>query len=534
MSSTDYKEIKEFFKQLEKKNIKGNLFEEKFLYENVSMWNFFKQRFIKNTFPKHLDNYEKVVLRIKNKEQPKKSLKNNLLRKGFLANQLLKILITSKGKKTFSTKGKNKILFHANTNALIKKGKSFEIDRIQKIFDKVKQDKQLQAELILSDPLSHKASPKLLNFNNVLDSFITSKDINKARINSKKIHKEWKKTKKNISFKDAKEKVFFKQFGEHFDFYFSREILFITILYYEAFKKVISKYNFKAVIIYAADNITDKCLIYAADNLNVPTIRVPHGIGATAGKWDFPKSHYLLSIGPLQKNMLVKTGAPEKNIIVTGPVLSYEIKDFIRQQPERKKSEKIILFCTGPMIEENFITKKEFFKHMEVYIKVLSKIKDYKILIKPHPLEKNLKDYLNIIKKHKIKNISLERASKGKEHLYKLINKCDLFISVFSTTLWEANIMGKTTILIGLYPKKIIDKEGVFHKTSDCVIKVKTGEELLSAVKIYLYDKKKNEELKEKRKEFLDLYCYKCDGLELERMMQSIKKIIFKNKQEQN
>lgn len=525
-----FKEIQLFLEQFPEYKIDGRTIKERLAYSDISLWWFFQRRFMRDAMPSQFDNMGDIIKQLSDNQFPsllqrtKSSMKTFLSRKMLKYNEMLKLFLVKHAYKKPIQTNKPNVLFPVYTNALIFEKDGIKVDRIQLLIDEVKKQGMNPVIRILS-PFSHKLSKKSLNFGEFFYSYADKNLMSVAHASAKKIFNEWTAIRSRLPLKSHLEKLMYSLFSPALDFFFSKEMIELAVLHYELSKKVLQQEKINAVVLNGPANIMERCLIAAADSLGIPSITVPHGIGFTNTKWDLPKSHYFFVPGELQKKRFAIFGANPKNLFVIGATFFPDLKNYSGTTKQKNNKKKQVLFCTAPIVEENAISKELYFSHMRRYLSEMSKLSDTQIIIKPHPLERNVDEYEKIISNIHAQNISIVRSKLGKEQLYELIGSCDVFLTFFSTTIWEANALDKPTVMIDLYDKKNIDTLGWFHKYSKPVIKVKPDADVSVVINRLLNDTKLLSALKEERKKFLSDYLYKIDGKGQERAAKIIKQL---------
>jgi len=363
-----YSKLEDFFDKLSTKKIGEIKFSEYFKHDGYSIWdNFYRRRFARNMLPPGFNNFDSTIIKlIRKKHSKRKRLKNYLRRKGILFNEIGKIILSKLTEKRLNKNMNSNLLFQIHTNAISFTKHKHKIDRIEEVLNLIDKEKTLKKNMVIISPLSEKISFSILKHKNLLNSFVGLKEIKKAKLASKIISNNWKIVNKKIRFSGLNKQIF-NIYHDSFNFFFSKEMIFITILYYETFKKILKINNTKGSILYAPNNITDRCLVYSSDKLNIPSITISHGIGLTGYRWDLPNTHHILTAGELQKKMFIAKGANKNQIRVVGSIFNNKLIRFSKTE-DKKKKKKYILFSTSPMVEENVISKDKYFKHISKYL----------------------------------------------------------------------------------------------------------------------------------------------------------------------
>ncbi|MDO8643196.1 MAG: polysialyltransferase family glycosyltransferase [Candidatus Woesearchaeota archaeon] len=525
-------------------------------YDGVPLWWFYQIRFMRDALPEQFDNFEQIV-----KMQGKSALTRKLhhLRQTAGALMLARFLKINERMKQRMTKGqptapfteqnteqknKKRALFLVHTIALDLAQKPFAIDRMQTVYEQLRKDRALATDILVVDPLSARFRPGLRRFPNLIYPWITKSMQAKTETAARQLHATWKKRKQDVLNATAHA----TDFEPALDFFFSKEMIYATILYYETFKRVLQETNTRALLIYSPAGVIDRCAIQAAHQCGIPTIRLTHGMGISTTLWTYPETFHVLANSDIEKERYIQLGAPPENVRVIGPVFLEGIQEYIarsKQQKYNKKKNKnkkpTILFCTAPIVQENIVKKERYFDVIRKMLDDLSSVNNNvcEVQVKLHPIEKYYDEYEKIIAEMPNKNITVIRGTLGKKQLYDLIERCDVFVSFFSTTLFEANLLNKPTILVELYDRNVVDNEGIFYGSSDAVLKIEPdyhNHELRTTLERVLTDTKLQKTLSYKRKEFIQKFFYKVDGKAPQRAAQEIRAIVQsyqKNKKHQ-
>jgi hypothetical protein len=500
-------------------------------YNNIPLWWFYQIRFMRDALPKQFDNFEKILsMENANKlrlvlhiEQKKAQAK--ILAKGLAINEALK----RRAAKDPETRTAD-VVFLAHSTALEIQDNTPVIDRINRVYELAQKDKDCTTELLVIDPISKRASQQSRELPNFFHSYIDKKTVEDAEAHAKKLNKQWKDFKKKLFKKlQGKEKHFLAFFEPALDFFFSKEMIQVTITYYETFKKILKQKKAKALIIYSPAGVLDRCAIKAADDYGIPTIRLTHGLGISATPWTYPKTFHVLANNAIEKTRYEKLGAPKNNIHITGPVFIDGVHK--SKKKKRKSNKKTILFCTAPIVRENIVKKDAYLNHIKKVLEELHNTDDGNthIIIKLHPIEDDEGSYQKIVNELGAENMEVVQGTLGKKSLYDCIYECDVFISFFSTTLFEANLLDKPTILIELYDRIVVDPENTFHDNSKAVLKLPATFEkgvLKDLTEKVLHDPELQTQLTRDRAQFIEDFFYKNDNKAPERAVRKIKEII--------
>ncbi len=537
-----------FMEQLDSVKIEGKTINS-ITYDSLPLWWFYKIRFMRDSVPSQFDNFD-TLLRYK-KASPRrrwlhiqqKKATGKILAKGLVVNEKLKRKRANRKIPDFldSAKqdgdgGKNQgapvfFLVHSIALDIDKENKTFAIDRIESVHSLAKKDEALDPEVLVVDAMSKPVPLRATPFKYYFPRFTTQDIQDLATHTAPGLNKEWQefKTKlaehfQNKSEEDAK---IFSLAEPALDFFFSSELIQVTITYLETFKRLLGENGAKALVIYAPAGILDRCAIKAADLLGIPTISLFPGMGMSSTPWTYGKDNFFLVNSIIERDQLIKLGASPKNVQAIGPITFSGLQDYQKRAAVPTTGKKSILFCTGPLVQENASTEEDYARRMKQYLTELMELDDeYEIIIKPHPLEKQqyITLYKQIIKELSATNMRVIEGGLGKKVLYELIADCDLFVCFFSTALFEASLLNKPVILIDLYDRNRIDMSGKFFDNSEAVLKVAPDGEVLPVIQKVLGDASFRKKLERQRKAFNELFCYKADANAPQRAVDFIKK----------
>jgi len=447
----------------------------KIIYDGWSLWWFFKLRFLENKLPKIFFKSEKIAL----------------------YNEQIKWLLSSKKTKK-PQDDKKRIMFMVHTNAILP---DKTIDRIESVIKEVRKSPEFEEYISVVSPLSHKNYLQISKQTNLIYSYIDEKIKQKAREASKRLHEEWK---------ELKDK------SKHHEFFFSKEMLYLTILYYETYKKIIQEECINLLCVYADTGILSKCAIAAAHRSGINTLHIWHGTEIPSVNPDQPDTVYHVTIGEKYKEEYIKLGVPKENVFVTGPVFLDSIIHYLNKKYYGKKHKKQILLATSCWLEDNRGDE-------EIYTKFITNLSkhiymwDAQLIIKMHPREQSEKLYSFISQKYK--NIEIIK-DKTKDTLYNLIGQSDVVVGFGSTINTEAMIMGKPSLFIDFEQFHLKD----FILGDERVLRVSPENVPLILLKI-LTDVKFKKKTINKQNEVIKDYLYKIDGNAGKRIFEIIKKL---------
>lgn len=506
--------------------IEGKSFDDLFQIEGIPLWWFLERFFAEHVIPHPINTYWLI-------NQRGGFQRRNFLRKGryFLTSQLLKryILFNEKRKIKQSKKTgrffpeKKNVLFITYTNHLSEKG---EISRLQYLINDIKKDPDLNAFVLFVDPLSRNTYRKILDKINIYD-YYDEEISKKAEDISRELFDKWKnlsiETKKKLIRKENVELWPYLKYA--FEVYFSKEFLYLLILYHEIMKKIVRKGNIHTFIMTASNSLAERCVIAIAKRENIPSYYIQHGTGEGVLPLKILSTKAVV-FSEVYKNCLIAQGSHAEDLIVTGPLIFDELSEYSRK---RNMEIENILILTQPFVETKIWSKKQREGFLTASQKIISLFSppetNPKITVKLHPLE-NEKDYNSFFKDEA--NNADGTVTITKDRLYEHIDQADLVIGVSSTTLSAALILDKPVIIVDLYQNisqtgwgggRFIDKDVFLYLNGLDGIKENVNRFLKA------FD---SEENRKKRKNYLEKNFHRIDGKAHLRMYQIIKEAISK------
>lgn len=457
-------------------------FDELLNLDDISLWWFVKKYFFKYAMPRNINTYTLMQdnLKINFSKHLSLVLHSKFLQNFIFYNEMLKLKLSKK-----QPSGKE-VLFLSYTNH-ISNGKIF---RIQEILD------QIENPLVLfANPLSSKVSKNL----NTIYSFADKNLIKKAKTKAKKLNSIWKSLDKTKIPK-------WNYLQYNFNLFFSYELLFLFILNYEIYKKIINKQNIKVAVLTAPHNIFEKCLLAALEQKRIPSILVQHGLGMAGANPELLSNTKCAVFGDITKNELIKIGVNANSILKTGPI----IFDKIIKYKKKVKNDKLEIFlATTPAIEDASLSANEYWNYLKKIINDLIKVPNSNLTIKLHPLEKGYDKYIELTKNY---NNILVIKNQDRDLYFKTLNKSNVFLHFDSTAAIEAMILEKPTINIKILKddiKLITDKYNLVATPSDNLDK-----KVLEVINMDF-----------KTKEFLHDLCGDLDGNSTKRVVDLILKL---------
>lgn len=221
------------------------------------------------------------------------------------------------------------------------------------------------------------------------------------------------------------------------------------------------------------------------------------------------KKSYLL----LWSKYLLLDRTRERVYIIGNPAFDKLFRNF---SPKTKSANKIVI-CT----ELIYVFSRDIHSEiMKIYIAGVKAYPDLEFIIKVHPKESK-QEYLLIFNGDDFPNVTVIKDT----DLHKLYEKCDIQVSVNSTSTFEAAAMGLPTITVA--------PESIYSKITDLFkgkinIRVRNSREFISAIK-KARSIKYREEFLRNRKEYFDKIMCSTDGLSGKRALAAIFEIIAKH-----
>jgi predicted glycosyltransferase len=503
--------LKEISKWPKKKCINGKSFDRLFKLEGIELSWFYFNLFGPYIIPKpiNLTSYIKENKKPSAFVRAKLLLISKLLSKYVVFNEKRKL---RKFKKNKSLSKNNKVLFLSYTNHISEENKIF---KIQNILDIIRKEKKLNDFVVFAEPLSMGPHNKLLDFNTIYP-YYNKKIDKKARKNSsnfykkiKKISKESKKCLFNFS------KGSWTHFEPAFNLYFSKEFLYIVLLYYKIFKNLLKQENIKCVVTTGLGGIHDKSLIAAAHNLKIPVIMIQDGLGSGQGNCKYLTKYVVFS--DYSKKMLIKEGVDKNKIIVNGPIIFDQVSKYIGQ---KKKKQKRVFLATEPFIEDSFLNKDVYLERIKNILKSINKIKGAEIIIKLHPREIHFNEYKKIVDNLGLKNVKIFPGKISRDKFYQLIYDSDVFIHSGSTAAFEAAIIGRPIITLDIIGDHSLTN---WIEKHDVTININYHDNAGKAIQEAF---KENKEMKKKLDDYVKEHCGNVDGKASQRIVKLLENII--------
>lgn len=228
--------------------------------------------------------------------------------------------------------------------------------------------------------------------------------------------------------------------------------------------------------------------------------------------------------GPAVKDLLVRKRriGPSK-LIVTGST-GFEFRAEKTRSQARIESCKqayseskipVVLFTSHPTQGE--VGHARRLVDIYAFYRAAKKLQNLRFVVKLHPLEspnlhRSLKDQL-----------SLEHVTVTKDaDLYELLDSCDLLVSTFSTTVFEALMLGKPVVVMNFTGAR----DPIPFVDTGAALGVYSPDALSRSIEHVIVSKEVRNKLIAKSKAFLREYLYKMDGKAAMRVANVAKKMV--------
>jgi len=518
ITEAEQEEINSFINNWNEKNeVGGRRFDELFSIGGVPLWWFYRRLIVRHVLPKPLNTYHYVYGEKFGRIRKKIYGANSYFsRKYLLHAENRKIdLIGKEPFKDYPNSKSSKVLFLSYSNHL---SENQDIFRLNKLINLLKHSKKAESFVVFADPLSRRLSPKLKEHNNIYQ-YCGLDEKKKALMESNTLAEKWK----SITDQE-KDHIFLFQskslwpfLRPALNFFFSKEMIYLTILYYEAFKKMIDQQKISIGVISGMGSLFERCYMAAAKEKKIPTLAIAHGIGAYILQPDILYKTKFAVFSEYYKERYVSCGIPQDDVIAIGPLVYDEIFPF---KDKKNREENLITIATSPFVETGKISKNEYFARIRKMINELNA--DFKLNIKLHPREKNLDDYQKVAKK--FNQVTILPSNLSREEFYRIISKSSLFFHFGSNSALEAMILNKPIITYNIIND--IQKINNWIKGVDIdnsTIEINYGDSIIEAVRTAILDDHK---YAEKRDKIVNFCCGNVDGLASKRAFDIISNLI--------
>ena len=513
------------------RKIDGKKFNEIFQIDGIPVWYFFEPLFKQEYLPKPFKNLVEIESDVKEGRTPTRfeSLKLKLaqfgLRKGMRASEGVKWFIASFKK---PRGGEKKVLFLGYTNQVARKGGELKPAGFHEVVDVLK-ERKAKPLVLFCDPLSKNSLRGLLEFPDLLYSYVDPKTVKESKRLAHELNRKWKE----IS-EEKKEKLFtfdgrsyWRFLRNELNFLFSKEMMTVLITYYLTFKKIVEKYGIKVIYLTALGGFYEPLLLGVAYKLDKKVVHSSHGY---VGRFLIVRDEFLRNValaawGWEERERWLKLGIKKESIFVTGSPFFDEIARH-RTKKEKDKTKRTVTILPTALVEYKIVGKNEYFSYIRKCLAQLSKVKNIKkVVIKLHPDEKHKPEYESVARSLKLTNVEVVQKP-GKEFLYAVLRDSDLLISFGTTADVEGLMLDKDIIVIDGLKRGPIAELSKKDKYREAVVVTDKNDDLTGVVTKVLTDKKVRRNLGEKRRRYLVNSFYKIDGKAHERIADLVESLL--------
>ena len=284
-------------------------------------------------------------------------------------------------------------------------------------------------------------------------------------------------------------------------------------------------------LLVTADDADQKCRVFTlhARNKNIDSLVVQQGFT----RKDYPEwVHFsgskVACMGAHSKEIIHSQGVSENKITLTGCIemdrFSFKkIKRYKLFASQYSNKRPKILFASQPYVFGAFTSKDARLKCISDVFSGLNKITDISdVLIKPHPnddmreLKKNHNIYRNFI------------FCKKDESIADLIEECDIFVTMFSTSALQSMCAGKPVIIADIGNAVSYSE----YSNTESVWTTNTANEFIITLNSMITSNISDCDLLKKnkaREEFISKRCYAADGKSAYRVSELVLSILKPN-----
>lgn len=278
------------------------------------------------------------------------------------------------------------------------------------------------------------------------------------------------------------------------------------------------------LVIVPSDSLPkEKTIVLTCNSQNIPTLQVQHGLLSKNITMLLPISSDKIAVwSKSRKDLLVNSDVPKDKIVITGRPRFDKIKEYGEVYPKIivknrvyeklniDNSKDIILFAPFLFIPTSHYSQDERINFIRNIIKICCSFKEYQLVIKLHPLDKQY-EYARILREENI-NAKIVKDIE----VYDLLSCSELVIQSYSTIGFEAMLFGKPVINIGF------NRYGNY--LPECTVGVNTEEELKYMINDILYNSDVRHELIQKSDRYVDEF--NVDGNSTRRVISLIEEMI--------
>ena len=275
-------------------------------------------------------------------------------------------------------------------------------------------------------------------------------------------------------------------------------------------------------------------IILSCEKNKIPTIGIQHGLifdfspdysvsnfRTKINPLGIPIPTYMLLFGNYAKNKLVSNNYPEEKLIVLGHPEFFELEKIsnslqsndIKEKYTIPKNKKIILFTTAKHQKYYNTTGNRIYDEqiLDKLLENFSNVKDYFVIVKPHPTEFNVKNYEHLISKFGSTNFKIIRGE-----LFEILHISNIIISVYSNSILDSIVFGIPTISVNFSKQqfsKILGDKGALFETD--------LQNLIPTISSIMSGQINEQKHKEARKFFMKEH-YNIPSVEPEKLLQQI------------
>jgi hypothetical protein len=499
----------------DKRDIDGFIFDNEMRLEGLPISWFFRRFFTTHNSISALHAQRLIKKGLNNKklslfEKKHYRFASFFLRKAILLNETLK---------TFGCNVKpfmsDAIILTYGSHISKKRGK-LSYFRLDSLLEELNQSTVVTPSVLVAEPLPRSFLSSWKSRKNYFNSIFGSVDGNikrKAKSESLRLSKIWNSlsvSKKRRLF-HSNSLPLYDLMEPLIDFYFSKEFFYILALYYYAWENVLNDTRAKVVVLTAQNGLHEKTLMAAASKYNIPVVFLQHGTGLGIIDPEFLANTKIAVFSEYYTKRLGKQGVPEEQIVITGPLIFENIVKYIKNEPKRDKLGNVVII-TEPFVTRMMMEKEPYFDYISKLCNQINKL-GVNCYIKLHPAETHGEEYektvSNLDKFHIV-------TKPGPDTLYPLINNSDVVVEFGSTVAFEAMILGKPVVTIGLLPTH--GGNYPIIKESGATLEVAPKEDISS----YILSAFNDDRLAERRKDTVNNICGPLDDNTAKRLRQLI------------
>lgn len=274
----------------------------------------------------------------------------------------------------------------------------------------------------------------------------------------------------------------------------------------EIAKGIISNLSPNIILIGDDRSVMTRSSILPAKQKNIPVLEVQHGLYDKPNLMITPISDKICAWGNYTKCVLMEAGTDEKTIEITGsPQYDFSLEKYSKYY-KKQRDYSIILFATQPIY--NYINLKV----IEKIGSFLNQNNEFKLLVKPHPIE-NVEFYKSL--EQKFRGVTVLDSNKN---ITDVLIKSDIFITFSSTTGIEAAILNKPIICLN-----IKDKDSIYT-SNGIAVEVKDENHITNAIYEISHNKELIKKMEDARKNFAYEHNYLNDMQASKRIADIIQK----------